>query len=68
MIFVDSILPLTAFSFIATFVNALQVVFIFCAFICNKKVLDLYKNLCCKGKSYSIAGDRPKTSKPEVAM
>ena len=46
LIFIDSILPLTAFSFIATFANALQGVFIFCAFICNKKILDLYKNLC----------------------
>ena len=44
LIFVDSVLPLTAFSFIATFANAFQGVFIFFAFICYKKVFGLYKN------------------------
>ena len=68
LIFIDSILPLSAFSFIATFANALQGVFIFCAFICNKKILDLYKNLCDKGKPYSMTGDGQKISKQEDVM
>ena len=62
LIFVDSILPLTAFSFIATFANALQGAFIFCAFICNKKVLGLYKKLCDKGDPYVVADGRVKKS------
>ena len=44
LIFIDSVLPLTAFSFIATFANAPQCVSVLFAFICNKKVLGLYKN------------------------
>ena len=44
----DALLPLSAFSFIATFANALQGVFIFVAFICNKKIAYLYKTHCCK--------------------
>ena len=71
LMFIDSVLPLTAFSFIATFANALQGVFIFIAFICNKKVLGLYKNFIGKGHPYSVAGDsgdRHKKSSSETAM
>ena len=68
LIFIDSVLPLTAFSFIATFANALQGVFIFFAFICNKKVLGLYKKLCGLGHPYSIAIERQKKSTSDTAM
>ena len=68
LMFIDAVLPLTAFSFIATFANALQGVFIFFAFICNKKVLNLYKNFCCKGHPYSVAGERQRKSTSETIM
>ena len=68
LIFIDSVLPLTAFSFIATFANALQGVFIFFAFICNKKVLSLYKNFCVKAHPYSVAGNRQNKSTSDTAM
>lgn len=48
LLIIDALLPLSAFSFIATFANALQGVFIFAAFIFNKKIAYLYKVRCCK--------------------
>ena len=68
LIFLDSVLPLTAFSFIVTFANALQGVFIFIAFICNKNVLGLYKSFFGKRHPYSIAGDRQKKTSSETAI
>ena len=68
LMFIDAVLPLTVFSFIATFANALQGVFIFFAFICNKKVLGLYKHFCYKRHQYSVAGDSRRKCTPETAM
>ena len=48
LIFLDILLPLSVFSFIALFANAMQGVFIFFAFICNKRVLHMYKLRSCK--------------------
>ena len=47
MIFIDILLPLSAFSFVSTFANAFQGVFIFAAFICNRKVAGMYRKSCC---------------------
>ncbi|KAL5006687.1 hypothetical protein ScPMuIL_015493 [Solemya velum] len=41
----DSNLEISAFSFLATFLNGCQGVFIFLSYICNKRVLSLYKVL-----------------------
>ena len=70
LMFIDSVLPLTAFSFIATFANALQGVFIFIAFICNKKVFDLYKKfeICGLGHPESITVNRRKKNTSGTAM
>ena len=48
LIFIDILLPLSPLSFVSTFANAFQGVFIFAAFICNKKVGSMYKMSCCK--------------------
>ncbi|KAL3882097.1 hypothetical protein ACJMK2_028468 [Sinanodonta woodiana] len=45
LMIVDASLSLSVFSFFATFVNALQGVFIFISYVCNKRVYELYKQL-----------------------
>ncbi|MEW8545687.1 MAG: Mth family G-protein coupled receptor [Candidatus Thiodiazotropha sp.] len=42
---IDGLLPLTAFSFVAVFINALQGVYIFVSYVCNKRVLKLFATL-----------------------
>ncbi|KAL3832442.1 hypothetical protein ACJMK2_024084 [Sinanodonta woodiana] len=42
----DGLLELSVFSFFVTFVNALQGMFIFASYICNRRVLKLYMNNC----------------------
>ena len=48
LLFVDTLNSPSLFSFVATFSGALQGVYIFLAFLCNKKIWTLYKNLFCK--------------------
>jgi hypothetical protein len=43
LLFIDALFPLSVFSFIATFTNAMQGFFIFISFTCNRRVLNLYK-------------------------
>ena len=43
-LFIDTLNPLSVFSYVAATAGALQGVYIFIAFICNKKVLSLYKD------------------------
>ena len=45
LVFIDTLSPLSVFSFVATVAGALQGVYIFAAFICNEKVWSLYKGL-----------------------
>lgn len=42
---IDSNLDISAFSFLATFFNSCQGVFIFLSYICNKRIASLYKLL-----------------------
>ncbi|CAC5390475.1 unnamed protein product [Mytilus coruscus] len=44
---IDSFLPLSYFSIIVSLLNALQGVYIFVAYICNKRVFILYRSLIC---------------------
>ena len=58
---VDGMLPLSAFSFIAVFINALQGFYIFLSYVCNQRVYKLYARLWTgKGDSY-MEGDTPGT-------
>lgn len=41
---IDAFIPMSAFSKIVSLLNALQGVFIFISYICNKRVLGLYRN------------------------
>ncbi|XP_076111007.1 uncharacterized protein LOC143079516 [Mytilus galloprovincialis] len=45
---IDSFLPLSAFSVIVSLLNALQGIYIFVAYICNKRIFILYRSLICK--------------------
>ncbi|KAL3832447.1 hypothetical protein ACJMK2_024089 [Sinanodonta woodiana] len=47
---IDGMLELSAFSFFVTFVNALQGMFIFASYICNRRVWNLYIECCCRRK------------------
>ncbi|CAG2212532.1 unnamed protein product [Mytilus edulis] len=44
---IDSFLPLSPFSVIVSLLNALQGIYIFVAYICNKRVFILYRSLIC---------------------
>ena len=48
LLFIDTLNPLSIFSFIAILASALQGVYIFIAFICNAKVCSLYRNWFCR--------------------
>ena len=72
-VFIDSMFPLSLFSFFAVFVNALQGLTIFLSFVCNQRVLTLYRQRLCMYKrpedllSYSNSTTsitRPFTKKP----
>ena len=41
----DSILSFSAFSYVATLLNSLQGVFIFVAFVCNSRTIQMYKKV-----------------------
>lgn len=43
LLFIDALFPISVFSFIATFMNAMQGFFIFISFICNRRVWNLYR-------------------------
>ncbi|KAL3832445.1 hypothetical protein ACJMK2_024087 [Sinanodonta woodiana] len=45
---IDAQMELSAFSFFVTFLNALQGMFIFASYICNRRVWKLYLECCCK--------------------
>jgi len=44
LIIVDTLFPISAFSFIVAILNGCQSLFIFISFVCNKRVISLYKN------------------------
>ncbi|CAG2212530.1 unnamed protein product [Mytilus edulis] len=44
---IDSFLPLSPFSVIVSLLNAMQGIYIFVAYICNKRVFILYRSLIC---------------------
>lgn len=50
LLIVDALLELSAFSFIALSFDTLQGVFIFVSFVCNKRVLGMYKVWLCRGR------------------
>ena len=56
-LFIDTLSPLSVFSFVATLAGALQGVYIFAAFICNAKVWSLYK---CRFKRKTLGQQFPK--------
>lgn len=41
---IDSFLPLSAFSMVVSFMNSFQGIYIFLSYICNRRVLCLYRN------------------------
>ncbi|KAL3832443.1 hypothetical protein ACJMK2_024085 [Sinanodonta woodiana] len=45
---IDAQMELSAFSFFVTFLNALQGMFIFASYICNRRVWKLYLECCCR--------------------
>ncbi|KAK3589600.1 hypothetical protein CHS0354_043061 [Potamilus streckersoni] len=47
---IDGLLELSVFSFFVTFANALQGMFIFVSYICNRRVWKLYMDNCCSSK------------------
>ncbi|XP_069128727.1 uncharacterized protein [Argopecten irradians] len=57
LIIVDTLFPLSAFSFIVTILTGCQGLFVFFSFVCNQRVLKLYRKLFCKTKFQS----RPST-------
>ena len=61
LLFIDTLLPLSVFSFAATLAGALQGVYIFIAFICTSKIWTLYKSIfqniyCCNLKRKQCSG------------
>ena len=59
---IDGMLPLTAFSFVAVFINALQGLYIFISYVCNARVYKLYDRLWTgKGATY-MEDDTPATT------
>ena len=48
LVFADALLELSVFSFLATFANAFQGVFMFLSFVCNRRVFGMYKALAGK--------------------
>lgn len=54
LLIVDAMLELSVFSFIALSFNTLQGVFIFISFVCNKRVLGMYRVWLCKGQKNGI--------------
>ena len=59
---IDGMLPLTAFSFVAVFINALQGFYIFISYVCNARVYRLYNRLLTgKGVTY-MEEDTPATA------
>ena len=53
VLFIDTLNPLSIFSFIAIVASALQGVYIFIAFICTKKVVSLYRSKFCT-ETYNV--------------
>ena len=45
LLMLDSILSFSAFSYVATLLNSLQGVFIFVAFVCNSRTIQMYKKV-----------------------
>ncbi|KAK3589598.1 hypothetical protein CHS0354_043059 [Potamilus streckersoni] len=50
LLIIDGQLELSTFSFFVTFVNALQGMFIFTSYICNRRTWKLYMDNCCRRK------------------
>lgn len=59
---IDSNVAISAFSFIVTFLNGCQGVFIFISYTCNRRVYLLYKNMCCKRTGHSNTTSKSGTS------
>lgn len=55
---VDSFVPESAFSTIVAILNALQGVLIFLSYICNKRVLDLYRRNLKKKRSFRSTSNK----------
>lgn len=47
LLFIDTLFDMSIFSFVATFFNALQGLAMFLAFVCNQRVLGVYKRQLC---------------------
>ena len=45
LVIIDSFLDISVLSFVVTFINGLQGVYIFVSYVCNRRILNLYLNL-----------------------
>ncbi|XP_052063035.1 uncharacterized protein LOC127702771 [Mytilus californianus] len=63
---IDSFLPLSFFSIIVSLLNALQGVYIFVAYICNKRVFILYRSLICNKAVFKFGSESRNVTRNET--
>ncbi|XP_052098792.1 adhesion G protein-coupled receptor E3-like [Mytilus californianus] len=66
--FIDALFPISMFTVLISMCNLLTGIFIFMSYICNERVLELYKSKFIGGNKYLFSGISPKSATNQTTL